>query len=400
MVTAGVYIVARCNVFFRLSRTAMLVVAVVGGITALFAATIGLVQNDIKKVLAYSTVSQLGYMFLAAGAGAYIAAIFHVLTHAFFKACLFLGSGSVIHANSGEQDMTRMGGLRRSMPTTYWTFLVATLAIAGIPLFAGFFSKDEILARVFAAGVTDLNGYGDVYRVLWYFAVGGALLTAFYMFRAVYMTFHGRFRGDEEVKRHLHESPRSMTIPLIVLGVLAIVGGFVGFPGQLFHKTGWNLIENFLHPIILPIGEAAHGAAPTEHAPHAVGLGTEWLLVGVSVAVAVFGWMIARRFYTGEGAFTIPKRLAERLAIPYRLLFNKYWIDEIYGALIVKPVHRLAGILWRVFDELIIDTVFVNGTAFAVELTGDVLRFFQTGNVRNYALAVAAAILALAAVLW
>ena len=214
MVTAGVYIVARCNVFFRLSPTAMLVVAVIGGVTALFAATIGLVQNDIKKVLAYSTVSQLGYMFLAAGVGAFSIAIFHVVTHAFFKACLFLGSGSVIHANSGEQDMTRMGGLRKYMPTTYWTFLVATLAIAGIPIFAGFFSKDEILARVFAAGATDLNGFGDVYRILWYLAVGGALLTAFYMFRAVYMTFHGTFRGGEEAERHLHESPRSMTVPL------------------------------------------------------------------------------------------------------------------------------------------------------------------------------------------
>ncbi len=400
MVTAGVYIVARCNVFFRLSPTAMLVVAVVGAATALFAATIGLVQNDIKKVLAYSTVSQLGYMFLAAGAGAYVAAIFHVLTHAFFKACLFLGSGSVIHANSGEQDMTRMGGLRKLMPTTYWTFLVATLAITGIPLFAGFFSKDEILARVFAAGATDLNGYGKVYEVLWYLAVGGALLTGFYMFRAVYMTFHGRFRGNEKVERHIHESPSSMTIPLVVLGVLSIVGGFVGFPGQLLHKTGWNLIETFLHPILLPIGDAAHAAAATDHAPHALSLGTEWLLVGLSVAVAVIGWMIARRFYTGDDPFAIPKQLAGRLSIPYRILFNKYWIDEIYGGLIVRPVHRLAVILWRVFDELIIDTLFVNGTAFAVELTGDVLRFFQTGNVRNYALAVAAAILALAAVLW
>ena len=192
-----------------------------------------------------------------------------------------------------------------------------------------------------------------------------------------------------------------MTVPLMVLGVLSIVGGFVGIPGQLFHKTGWNLIETFLHPIILPLGDVAHGAAEAaDHAPHAVSLGTEWLLVGVSVGVAVVGWLIARRFYTGEGAFTIPKRLAERLPILYRLLFNKYWVDEIYDALIVKPVHRIAVFSWRVIDELLIDTVFVNGTAFAVELTGDVLRFFQTGNVRNYALAVAAAILALAAVLW
>ncbi len=400
MVTAGVYIVARCNVFFRLSPTAMVVVALIGGATALFAATIGLAQNDIKKVLAYSTVSQLGYMFLAAGVGAFTIAIFHVVTHSFFKACLFLGSGSVIHANSGEQDMTRMGGLRRFMPTTYWTFLAATLAIAGIPIFAGFFSKDEILARTFAAGATDLNGFGDVYRVLWYLAVGGALLTAFYMFRAVYMTFHGPFRGGEEAEQHLHESPRSMTVPLIILGALSIVGGFIGFPGQLFHKTGWNVIENFLHPVILPLGEAHGAAAAAEDAVHAVSLGTEWLLVGISVAVAVFGWLIARRFYADDGAFALPRALAARLPMAYKLLFNKYWIDEIYVALIIKPVHRSAIFLWRIVDELLIDTLFVNGAAFTVELTGDVLRFIQTGNVRNYALAVAAAALALAAFLW
>jgi NADH-quinone oxidoreductase subunit L len=395
MVTAGVYIVARCNIFFRLSPTAMVVVAVIGGITAVFAATIGLVQNDIKKVLAYSTVSQLGYMFLAAGVGAFTVAIFHVVTHAFFKACLFLGSGSVIHANSGEQDMTRMGGLRKYMPTTYWTFLVATLAIAGIPLFAGFFSKDEILARTFAAG------YGDVYRILWYMAVGGALLTAFYMFRAVYMTFHGNFRGGEESERHLHESPRSMTVPLIILGFLSIVGGFIGFPGQLFHQTGWNLIEDFLDPVILPIGEGTHGAATAaDHAVHAISFTTEWLLVGVSVAVAVIGWLIARRFYVGDDAFAEPRRLAKGLPIVHKLLLNKYWIDEVYDAVVVRPLYHLAIFFWRVVDELIIDTLFVNGAAFTVELTGDVLRFIQTGNVRNYALAVAAAVLALAAVLW
>jgi NADH-quinone oxidoreductase subunit L len=400
MVTAGVYIVARCNVFFRLSPTAMVVVAIVGGVTALFAATIGLVQNDIKKVLAYSTVSQLGYMFLAAGVGAFSIAIFHVVTHAFFKACLFLGSGSVIHANSGEQDMTRMGGLRKYMPTTYWTFLVATLAIAGIPIFAGFFSKDEILARVFAAGATDLNGWGEVYRTLWYLAVAGALLTAFYMFRAVYMTFHGAFRGGEEAERHLHESPRSMTVPLIVLGLLSVIGGFIGFPGQLFHKTGWNLIETFLDPVVLPLAESHGAVAVQKPAVHAVSLGTEWLLVVLSVAVAIVGWLIARRFYLGDRAFSLPRRLADRLPGFHMLLFNKYWIDELYGALVIRPVHRISVILWRIVDELVIDTLFINGAAFTVELTADVLRFIQTGNVRNYALAVAAAVLALAAVLW
>jgi NADH-quinone oxidoreductase subunit L len=400
MVTAGVYIVARCNVFFRLSPTAMLVVAIVGGVTALFAATIGLVQNDIKKVLAYSTVSQLGYMFLAAGVGAYVAAIFHVVTHAFFKACLFLGSGSVIHANDGEQEMTRMGGLRRFMPTTYWTFVAATLAIAGIPLFAGFFSKDEILAKTFIAGATDLHGFGDIYRILWYLAVGGALLTAFYMFRAVYMTFHGSFRGEAETRQHLHESPRSMTVPLIILGLLSVIGGFIGFPGQLFHKTGWNLIEEFLHPIMLPIGAAHQAAETTGHQAHTISLGTEWLLVVLSVVVALIGWMVARHFYVGDRAFETPQRVARRWSLLYALLFNKYWVDELYAALVVTPTHRLSIFLWRIVDELIIDTLFVNGAAFAVELTGDVLRFIQTGNVRNYALAVAAAVLALAAVLW
>jgi NADH-quinone oxidoreductase subunit L len=339
-------------------------------------------------------------MILAAGVGAFTIAIFHVVTHAFFKACLFLGSGSVIHANSGEQDMNRMGGLRKYMPTTYWTFLVATLAIAGIPLFAGFFSKDEILARTFAAGAMDLNGFGDIYRILWYVAVGGALLTAFYMFRAVYMTFHGSFRGGDEAEHHLHESPRSMTIPLIILGGLSIVGGFIGFPGQLFHHSDWNLIDGFLDPIILPIGAAPHGAPAADHAVHAISLSTEWLLVGISVGIAILGWLIARRFYVGEKAFAAPRTLASRLPLVHKLLFNKYWVDEIYGALILKPVHSLAILLWRVVDELIIDTLFVNGAAFTVELTGDVLRFIQTGNVRNYALAVVTAILALAVVLW
>jgi len=397
MVTAGVYMVVRANVFYRLSPTAMLAVAIVGGVTAIFAATIGLVQNDIKKVLAYSTVSQLGYMFLGAGVGAFVAAIFHVVTHAFFKACLFLGSGSVIHACGGEQDMRTMGGLRKHMPITYWTFLAATLAISGIPIFAGFFSKDEILAKAYEAGAADLNGFGATYQLLWYLGLAGALLTAFYMFRVVYMTFHGSFRGSEETERHLHESPPSMTGPLVILGFLSIVGGFFGFPGQLFGMSGLNLIERFLHPIILPIAAATHGAA---HAEHAVGLETEWLLVAVSVGVAVLGIVIARRFYLGPKAFVLPRRLAERLPMVHKMLLGKYWVDEMYHVLIVAPVHRMAMICWKVIDELIIDTLFVNGAAFSVELTGDLLRFTTTGNVRNYVLAVALAIFALATFLW
>jgi NADH-quinone oxidoreductase subunit L len=401
MVTAGVYMVVRCNVFFRLSPTAMLVVALVGGVTAIFAATIGLVQNDIKKVLAYSTVSQLGYMFLGAGVGAFVAAIFHVVTHAFFKACLFLGSGSVIHACGGEQDMRRMGGLRRYMPTTFWTFMVATLAIAGIPIFAGFFSKDEILAKAFEAGAGGLNGFGSLYLVLWGLALVAALMTAFYMFRVVYMTFYGSFRGGEEAEHHLHESPRSMTLPLVILGVLSIVGGLIGFPGQLFHKQGWNLIENFLHPVILPIGEGTHGvAAEAGHGEHAVSLGVEWLLVGLSVAVALIGIRIAYRYYRGPQAFERPQALANRFRFAHKLLYNKYWVDEFYDAVVVTPLYRFCIFCWRVIDVLIIDTIFVNGTAFLVELTGDLLRFLQTGNVRNYALSVALGILALAVMLW
>ncbi len=401
MVTAGVYMVARANVLYRISPTAMLVVAIIGGITAIFAATIGLVQNDIKKVLAYSTVSQLGYMFLGAGVGAFIAAIFHVVIHAFFKACLFLGSGSVIHACGGDQDMRTMGGLRKYMPITYWTFLAATLAISGIPIFAGFFSKDEILAKAYEAGAGNLNGFGATYQLLWFLGLAGALLTAFYMFRVVYMTFHGSFRGSEEAERHLHESPPSMTGPLVILGILSIVGGFLGFPGQLFGKSGLNLIENFMHPVILPISATVHGVAEASgHTEHAVGLGTEWALVAVSVAVAVLGIVIARRFYLGPQAFVLPRRLADRLPMIYKLLLNKYWVDEIYDVLIVMPIYRFAIFCWKVVDELIIDTFFVNGAAFTVELTGDLMRFTTTGNVRNYALAVALAVFALAAFMW
>ena len=398
MVTAGVYMVVRSNVIFRLSPTAMLVVALVGGLTAIIAATIGLVQNDIKKVLAYSTVSQLGYMFLGAGVGAFVAAIFHVLTHAFFKACLFLGSGSVIHACGGEQDIRKMGGLRKYMPTTYWTFLVATLAISGIPIFAGFFSKDEILAKAFEAGAGGLNGFGSTYYVLWVLGMVGAVLTAFYMFRLVFVTFHGEFRGGEEAEHHLHEAPRTMTMPLVVLGVFSIFGGLVGIPGKLFHHPEWNLVERFLEPVMLPIAHAAEEAEHTSH--HAVSLGLEWGLVFGSVAVAAFGIWLAYRFYMGAGAFTRPQRLAERFSFAHKLLLNKYWVDEIYDGLIIKPIHRFSLFCWRIIDVLIIDTLFVNGTAFTVELSGDLLRFVQTGNVRNYALSVALGVLALALILW
>ncbi len=399
MVTAGVYMVVRCNVLYRLSPTAILVVAIVGGMTAVFAATIGLMQNDIKKVLAYSTVSQLGYMFLGAGAGAFVAGIFHVVTHAFFKACLFLGSGSVIHACGGNQDMRRMGGLKKHMPITYWTFLAATVAIAGIPPFAGFFSKDEILAKTFEAGAVNMNGHGTIYTVLWGLGVVGAVLTAFYMFRLVYMTFHGEFRGTEEEKHHLHESPWTMTLPLIVLGAGSVLAGFLGVP-KLF--GGGNLIERFMEPVLLPLGGGEHAMehAAAEVSHHAVSVPMEWTLVGLSVAVAAFGIWLAWYFYLRDPEFSIPKRLAERYPMLYKLVLNKYYVDELYDSFIIKPIHALATFCWKVVDVILIDGIMVNGTAFVTELTGDILRFLQTGNVRNYALSVALGVIALTLILW
>ena len=386
MVTAGVYMVARSNFIFRLSPTAMLVVALVGGLTAVFAATIGLAQNDIKKVLAYSTVSQLGYMFLGAGAGAFSAGIFHVFTHAFFKACLFLGAGSVIHACSGEQDMRKMGGLKSHMPTTYWTFLAATLALAGIPVFAGFFSKDEILGKVFAAGYGDLNGFGSVYLALWVLGLAGAFMTAFYMFRVVYTTFHGEFRGTAEQAHHLHESPASMTWPLKVLGVGSIVAGFFGVGAALTFGRDMNWFEHLLQPV-----------APALEVEHAPSLGIEWGLIALSVAVAVGGILLARRFYFGPEAGVRPKRLAESFPALYAAVANKYYVDELYDASIVKPLTSVARFSWKGIDTIAIDGT-LNASAFFTEITGDLLRFLQTGNVRNYTLFVLAG--AVGAALW
>ncbi len=385
MVTAGVYMVVRCNFIYRLSPTAMLVVAAVGGVTALFAATIGLAQNDIKKVLAYSTVSQLGYMFLAAGAGAFAGGIFHVFTHAFFKACLFLGAGSVIHACSGEQDMRKMGGLARKIPVTYWTFMVATLALCGIPPFAGFFSKDEILGRVFAAGAGNLNGFGASYLVLWVLGLAAAFLTAFYMFRAVYMTFHGEFRGTPEQWHHVHESPGSMTWPLKILAVGSAVVGLLGVGRAITFGTDLNWFEGFLHRV-----------APTVEVEHAPSLGTEWVLILLSVAVAVAGILLARRFYFGAEAFVAPRRIAERAPVLYAAVANKYYVDEAYDRAIVRPLGKLAHFSWKGIDTIAIDGT-LNASAFFTEIAGDLLRFLQTGNVRNYALFVLGGALAAAA---
>jgi len=459
MVTAGVYMVARTNFIYALSPEALLVVAVVGGVTAVFAATIGLAQNDIKKVLAYSTVSQLGYMFLGAGAGAFAAAIFHVFTHAFFKACLFLGSGSVIHACGGEQDMRKMGGLRAHMPRTYWTFVVATLALAGIPIFAGFFSKDEILGKVFAAGMADLGGFGNIYLALWVLGVAGAFLTAFYMFRAVHMTFHGEYRGtvpaaahgighgagpseseftsDERgglggalvpgggeerhkapphggAEHHLHESPGVMTWPLVILAVGSIVAGFVGVGKALTFNVDLNWFEHFLHPV-----------APGIELEHHPSLGIEWALIALSVAVAVAGILLATRFYSGERAFEVPRRFAQRYPRLFALVANKYYVDEAYEATVVAGTLGLSRASWE-FDARVVDGA-VNGTrhvtvgssffsglfdlnvvdgavnlvARVYEVGSRLLRRVQWGVVQGYALVMAMGfVLMVAAALW
>ncbi len=400
MVTAGVYMVVRCNVIYRIGPAALLVVAIVGGLTAIYAASIAVAQNDIKKVLAYSTISQLGYMFLGAGVGAFAAAIFHVVTHAFFKALLFLGAGSVIHACSGNQDMRTMGGLRKVMPTTYWTFLAATLAISGIFPFAGFFSKDEILGRTFAAGASNLHGFGWLYYILWFLGITAAFITAFYMFRLVYMTFHGEFRGTEEEKHHLHESPWTMTLPLQVLGVLSIIGGFIGIPKLMTGHASWNLIEHFLDPVVIPLGTGHAAEIAAGVSEHSAGAGIEWLLLLVSLSIAVAGILVARSFYAGEHAFEKPARFVERYPLLYKLILNKYYIDEVYDKVVIQPLYRFARFCWKAIDTIIIDGVIVNGTAFMTELTGDILRFLQTGNVRNYALSVAMGVLLLIVILW
>ena len=422
MVTAGVYMVVRSNVLFRLAPDAMLVVAIVGAVTAIFAASIGLAQNDIKKVLAYSTVSQLGYMFLAAGVGAFTAAIFHVMTHAFFKACLFLGAGSVIHGCGGEQDMRKMGGLRKFMPRTHWTMLVATIAIAGIPPLAGFFSKDEILANAFAG-----------HKFIWTIGLVTAGMTAFYMFRLYFMTFHGRYRGaegegidqgDEHTdKAHghhahahdPHESPWSMTGVLAILAVLAAVGGFVGIPAALggAHPT-W--FQRWLSPVLLPIdGHPYH----FHEASHEL----EWTLMIVSVLVAALGIFVAWRFYKRDPLWSTPKRLAATFAPVHRLLENKYFIDELYNATFVAGTLMFSRALWW-FDRWIVDgavnalrhlTVFgfghgsnlfdkyvvdgaVNGVASGARAGSMMFRKVQSGLVQNYALIMGGGIVLIALV--
>ena len=360
MVTAGVYMVVRCAPIFSRAPYALEVVTLVGIVTALMAATIGLVQTDIKRVLAYSTVSQLGYMFVAVGVGAFSAGIFHLMTHAFFKALLFLGAGSVIHAMSGEQDLLRMGGLRRYIPVTYWTMVVGALAISGIFPFAGFFSKDEILWSAWANG----------HPVVWLAGLATAGLTAFYMFRLVSLAFWGSERMDHETKHHLHESPPSMTVPLVILALLSLAGGWVGLPAWL----GSNSFGEFLRPSLQLAHRGEH-----ESGSHSV----ELLFALISVAVALAGIGLAYRFYVSRPSLS--ESLAVRFSALHTLLRRKYYMDEIYDALLVKPTAAVSSnILWKQFDVGVIDGA-VNGSARMIQNWGAVLKHLQNGLVRSYA---------------
>ena len=328
MVTAGVYMVVRTHVFYDMSPVALTTVGLVGGTTALFAATIGLVQNDIKRVLAYSTVSQLGYMFLACGVGAYSAAVFHLVTHAFFKALLFLSAGAVIHSLEGEQDVRKMGGLARKIPITHAVFLIGTVAIAGIPPLAGFWSKDEIMAHAFV----------HHHYVLYGFAAVGALLTSFYMFRLTYLTFYGRSRVDPDVERHVHESPPVMTVPLMILAGLSIFGGLLGVPPE----HGW--FHGFLESVATPVGAVAHEVSGS----------TLMTLMTVAVGLALSGWVAAHYLYSVK-----PKTVddwSQRYAGAYRTILNKYYVDELYDSVFVEPCKRL-GRLWDWIDHQVIDRV-------------------------------------------
>lgn len=361
MVTAGVYMIVRSNFLFSLSPDAMLVVAWIGALTALFAATIGLVQTDIKKVLAYSTVSQLGFMFLACGVGAYTAAVFHLMTHAFFKGLLFLGSGSVIHGMSDEQDIRLMGGLKSKMPTTYVTFLIGTLAIAGIPGLAGFFSKDEILWKT----------YESHHIVLWGIGITAAFCTAFYMFRLLFLTFFGKFRGSKAQEHHVHESPKLMTIPLVVLAVLSAIGGYVGVPHAL---GGHNFFHDWLAPLISEGGEM-HGGEVHTGVPTA-----EYVLMVVSVLVALIGILLARSWYLGKSATV--ESLGKSGA--HNLLYNKYWVDQIYDSVISQPLVKASEILAKYIDQGTVDGA-VNGVGATVSSFGGFVRRIQTGVTQNYA---------------
>jgi NADH-quinone oxidoreductase subunit L len=361
MVTAGVYMVARSAALYDHAPGALLVVAVVGAFTAIFAASIGLVQTDIKKVLAYSTVSQLGYMFLACGAGAYTAGVFHLMTHAFFKALLFLGAGSVIHGMGGIQDIRKMGGLRHLMPWTYRTFVAGTIAIAGIPPLAGFFSKDAVLWAAW--------NYANYGKVLWVVGVVAAGFTSFYMFRLLILTFHGSPRYTEHDVHHVHESPGSMLAPLVILAICSILAGFVGVPPAL---GGANRIEQFLTPEVHEAASESPGTTPLELA-----------LMGISTGAALAGLGLAYTFYVAKPE--LPERLATKAHAMYSIMVNKYYVDEVYDAVIVWPIVRMSReFLWKFVDIFMIDGA-VNGIGQIVRGSAGGLRHMQSGYVRAYA---------------
>ena len=370
MVTAGIYMIARSNILFTLAPYTLNIISIIGLATAILAATIAITQTDIKKVLAYSTVSQLGYMFLGLGVGAYTGAFFHVITHAFFKALLFLGAGSVIHAVSNEQDMRSMGGLKKKLPITYATMLIGTIAIAGLPPFSGFFSKDEILAHVYEHS-----------KVLWIIGVIGAMFTSFYMFRMLFLTFNGTFRGTSEQEHHLHESPKSMTVPLIVLAFLSVVGGFINIPAAL-HGNHW--LANFLEPVFF----ASNSKVPEVQLDHS----TEYLLMAISVLCAAIAAYIAYNRYSKNQHVPVPDT-AERGALA-NLSYNKYYIDEIYDAVIAKPLNILSGFFYRVIDKAVIDG-FVNGLGRTTAEASKGLRLLQTGNIGFYIFMMVVGIVAL-----
>jgi NADH-quinone oxidoreductase subunit L len=397
MVTAGVYMVARSHTIFERAPSALTVVAIIGTLTAFFAATIGIAQTDIKKVLAYSTVSQLGYMFMACGVGAFSAGIFHLMTHAFFKGLLFLAAGSVIHAVDGEQDMRKMGGLWRKIPWTWGTMLIATCAIAGIPPLAGFFSKDEILWRAYQAS-----------WAYWLIGVVTAFMTSFYMFRLMFMTFSGEYRGNAETAQGhhdlapashgdshghggVHESPAVMIVPLVILAILSFAGGWVGIPGSL---GGHNQFDKFLGPVFrssTPVVNAAHEqageAAPpeqtTEGTEPATGHSTELIFTGISVGAGLLGLFLAWLLY--KRSPELPDRIADSLHSLYSAVQHKYWIDELYGAIFVKPLIVISSVVfWRGIDRGVIDAT-LDGSAETAKEVSDNLRHMQSGNLRSYA---------------
>lgn len=358
MVTAGIYMVVRSNILYSIAPLTLDVIAITGTATALFAATIALAQTDIKKVLAYSTVSQLGFMFAALGVGAYSTSLFHVATHAFFKALLFLAAGSVIHAMSGEQDVRRMGGLRKKLPVTYAVFLIGTLAISGIPPFAGFFSKDEILAHVWVQN-----------KVLFVLLAVASALTAIYMFRLFFLTFFGKFRGTHEQEHHLHESPKVMTVPLMVLALLSAAGGFMGIP-EIF--GGHHALHHFLEPVL-----TFPGALLNEEPSHAF----EWtLIIGFLIMLAFIILWVYRSVVKSQH---IPPA-DERLFSPAtRVLFNKYYVDEAYNALFVKPLYAFGNLFWKIIDLRLIDGA-VRAVNESVIIAGKGARKLQSGNVGFY----------------